>query len=75
LAVDLRSIAGLKNIELIARGAVLESRDLRDYYREAHVEFTVRPDRSSWYAWVVEDMQGQKAYTDPVWVDVPHSPF
>jgi hypothetical protein len=74
LAVDLRSVAGLKNIELIARGAVLESRDLRGFHREAHLEFTVRPDQSSWYAWVVEDTQGQKAYTDPIWVDVPHSP-
>jgi hypothetical protein len=74
LSLDLRSIAGLKNIELIAGGAVLESRDLRDFHREAHLEFTVRPDRSSWYAWVVEDTQGQKAYTDPVWVDLPRPP-
>lgn len=73
-SLDLRSVAGLKNIQLIAGGAVLESRDLRDYQREAHVEFVVRPDRSSWYAWVVEDSQGQRAYTDPVWIDMPRSP-
>jgi hypothetical protein len=69
LAVDLQSIAGLKGIELIGHGAVVESRDLRDRHEEAHVQFTLSPDRSTWYSLVVEDVQGQKAFTDPIWVD------
>jgi hypothetical protein len=69
LAVDLQSIAGLKGIELISHGAVVESRDLRDKHEEAHVQFTLSPDRSTWYSLVVEDVQGQKAFTDPIWVD------
>jgi hypothetical protein len=69
LAVDLQSIAGLKGIELIGHGAVVEFRDLRDRHEEAHVQFTLSPDRSTWYSLVVEDVQGQKAFTDPIWVD------
>jgi hypothetical protein len=74
LAVDLESVAGLKDIELIGRGAVVESRDLEDRHGEAHLQFTLTPDRSTWYALVVQDVQGQKAFTDPIWVDVPGSP-
>ena len=73
LAVDLESIAGLKSVELISRGSVIESRDLRDLHREAHLEFALTPDRSTWYALVVEDVQGQKAFTDPLWVEVRSS--
>jgi hypothetical protein len=69
LAVDLQSIAGLKGIELISHAAVVESRDLRDRHEESHVQFTLSPDRSTWYSLVVEDVQGQKAFTDPIWVD------
>jgi hypothetical protein len=70
LAVDLESIAGLKSVELIGGGDVVESRDLQCSHREAHLEFTLRPGRSSWYALVAEDVQGQKAFTDPLWVEV-----
>jgi hypothetical protein len=70
LAVDLESIAGLKSVELIGGGDVVESRDLQGSHREAHLEFTLRPGRSSWYALVAEDVQGQKAFTDPLWVEV-----
>ena len=74
LAVDLESIAGLKSVELIGRGAVIESRDLQNLHREAHLEFALTPDRSTWYALVVEDVRGQKAFTDPLWVEVRDSP-
>jgi hypothetical protein len=54
---------------LISHAAVVESRDLRDRHEEAHVQFTLSPDRSTWYSLVVEDVHGQKAFTDPIWVD------
>jgi hypothetical protein len=75
LGVDLQSVAGLKDIQLVGHGAVVESRDLKDHGREAHVQFTLMSDRSTWYALVVQDVQGQKAYTDPIWVDVPGAPI
>jgi hypothetical protein len=70
-AIDLQSIAGLKRADLIGGGVVIDSRDLQSLHGEAHLEFTLAPDHSAWYALVVEDVQGQKAYTDPLWVDVP----
>ena len=74
LGVDLQSIAGLKRIELIGGGVVVESEDIQSFHSEAHLKFALAPDRSTWYALVVEDVEGQKAYTDPVWVDVPSVP-
>jgi len=71
LAVDLQSVAGLKNVELIGRGAVVDSRDLTAHPGEAHLQFTLTADRSTWYALVVQDVQGKTAYTDPIWLDVP----
>jgi hypothetical protein len=38
---------------------------------EAHLQFTLTADRSTWYALVVQDVQGKTAYTDPIWLDVP----
>jgi hypothetical protein len=67
LGVDLQSVAGLKNVELIAAGAVLDRREFAAAPRAAHVDFTLTPDRT-WYALVVEDRQGRKAYTDPIWI-------
>jgi hypothetical protein len=72
--VELDSIAGLKGVELISGGAVVESRDLRDRHREAHLTFTLRPDRNTWYALMTEDVQGQKAFTDPIWVELRKPP-
>jgi hypothetical protein len=69
LTVELQSVAGLKNIQLIGGGTVIESRDLPGSPREAHLEFALDPARSRWYAFIVEDVDGQKAYTDPLWVE------
>jgi hypothetical protein len=69
LAVDLQSVAGLKSIQLIGGGAVTDSRELPDSPREAHLEFALDPARCHWYAFIVEDVDGQRAYTDPLWVE------
>jgi hypothetical protein len=67
LGVDLQSVAGLKNVELIAAGVVLDRREFAAAPREAHVDFTLTPDHT-WYALVVEDRRGRRAYTDPIWI-------
>jgi hypothetical protein len=69
LSVDLQSVAGLKSVRLIGHGQVVDSRDLRDRHREAHVEFRLDPNRSPWYALIVEDVAGHQAYTDPIWLE------
>jgi hypothetical protein len=30
----------------------------------------VRPGTDTWYAWVVEDREGRRAWSNPVWVRV-----
>ena len=63
LGVELQSVAGLKSVTLVGAGVVLDRRAFAAAPREAHVDFTLTPDRT-WYALVVEDRHGRKAYTD-----------
>ena len=68
LSFDLGSVAGLKQAQLLSDGAVREARSFADAPLEAHVNFTLHIERPAWYALVVEDQHGRKAYTDPIWV-------
>ena len=36
--------------------------------RESHVDFNLAGGDAAWYALVVEDQSGHKAYTNPIWV-------
>jgi hypothetical protein len=69
LGFDLGSVSGLKAIELISRGVVLARRSFRDFPQRQHVDFPLTATRPSWYAVTVEDRQGRKAYSDPIWID------
>src|ERR1700730_17779524 len=70
LAFDLASVAGLSKAELISGGTVADSRSFPDTPLETHVEFKLTTNHPGWYALDVEDQQGRKAYTDPVWVTI-----
>ena len=74
LAFDLQSIAGLRQVQLVGAGGVLKTQSLAAAAREAHVEFPLSTESSTWFALVVEDSQGRKAYTDPIWVDAVAAP-
>ncbi|MBV9317911.1 MAG: CehA/McbA family metallohydrolase [Gammaproteobacteria bacterium] len=67
LGFDLASVAGLKQAQLVSDGRVLHTQSFAGAPREAHVEFALPPERARWYALVVEDQRGRKAYTDPIW--------
>jgi hypothetical protein len=69
LGFDLKSVAGLKQVQLIGGGAALPLKSFPDAPRETHVDFPLSTQHSTWYALVVEDAQGRKAYTDPIWVE------
>jgi hypothetical protein len=69
LGFDLASIEGLTRADLVSGGTVIASRTFADAPREAHADFPLATDKRSWYALLVEDHAGRKAYTDPVWVD------
>src|SRR5277367_5328547 len=69
LGFDLKSVDGLKQAELIGGGSVLKTEAFAGAPREAHVDFPLSTLRATWYALIVEDARGHKAYTDPIWVD------
>ena len=45
-----------------------------DAPREEQVSFALPPERA-WYALIVEDQRGRRAYTDPIWVSAPRALF
>jgi hypothetical protein len=74
LGFDLKSVAGLKRAELIGGGAVLKTETFADAPHEFHVDFPLTTRSATWYALIVSDSQGHKAYTDPIWVDAVERP-
>ncbi len=69
LGFDLESVTGLKGVQLIGAGAVLVDKAFSNAPREVHVDFPLQTHAATWYALVVEDAAGNKAYTNPIWVD------
>ncbi len=70
LAFELQSIAGLRSAKLIGAGRVVATRTFHGGPPEARVEFERSAERSTWYALEVEDVDGKRAFTNPVWIDV-----
>ena len=68
LGFDFESVTGLKSVQLIGGGKVQSRRAFPGSPHEAHVDFPLRTRRDTWYAVVVEDARGQRAFTDPTWV-------
>ena len=68
LGFDLASVAGLRQAQLVSGGAVVSTRTFADAPRTSHVDFVAQPQRDGWFALIVEDQAGRKAYTNPVWV-------
>jgi hypothetical protein len=69
LGFDLQSVAGVKQIELIGAGAVQRTESFHAASQQVHVDFPLSTSGHTWYSVIVEDNQGHKAYTDPIWVD------
>ena len=77
LGFDLESVAGLIRAELIGGGVSAASKSFEGRPTRNHVDFELRTARATWYALVVEDVQGHKAFSNPIWVDpveVPVAP-
>jgi hypothetical protein len=74
LGFDLKSVPGIKQAQLISGGAILKSLTFPNAPQEVHVDFPLTTQHAAWYALIVEDSQGRKAYTDPIWVDAVERP-
>jgi predicted metal-dependent phosphoesterase TrpH len=68
LGFDLGSVAGLRQAQLVSGGTVVSTRTFAGAPRTSHVDFPVQPRPGGWFALIVEDQAGRKAYTNPVWV-------
>lgn len=66
LSFDLASVAGLKQVQLVSHATVQRTQSFPQAPREAHADFQV-PRQGGWYALIVEDRLGRKAYSDPIW--------
>ncbi|CDG81475.1 CehA/McbA family metallohydrolase [Janthinobacterium agaricidamnosum] len=71
LGFEVQALAGIKRVDLIADGVVLDSLSFDEVTRSKRIDFMLAAQSSTagWYALVVEDRDGRKAYTNPVWVD------
>ncbi len=69
LAFELESVAGLKQVQLIRQGVVAGTRAFADAPQTGRVEFPLKAEGPGWCSLIVEDRNGHKAYTDPIWVD------
>jgi hypothetical protein len=69
LSFDVQAVAGVKQIELIGAGVVAKTESFHAASQQVHVDFPLSTPRRTWYSLTVEDNQGHKAYTDPIWVD------
>lgn len=69
LGFELGSVAGLRRAELIGAGKVVQTRDFPAGSVRVQIELEVPPPVARWYQLVVEDNQGGKAYTDPIWIE------
>ena len=62
------SVARLQKVQLIGDGVVRETRTFADPPLSEQVDFRLTAGHAGWYALVVEDGAGRKAYTDPIWI-------
>jgi hypothetical protein len=69
LGFELGSVTGLRRAELVGAGEVVQVRDFPPGSVRVRIELEVPPPVARWYQLIVEDNQGGKAYTDPVWIE------
>jgi hypothetical protein len=69
LRFDLASSSGLRRAELIGGDGSRQDVRYADAPLKAHAEFSQRTDQATWFALVVEDAAGRRAYTDPIWAE------
>jgi hypothetical protein len=53
---------------------VLKTESFHAAPQQTHVDFLLTTQSRTWYSLIVEDGQGHKAYTDPIWVDAVERP-
>jgi hypothetical protein len=70
LQYSVQAVSGLRSVKLISGGTVVGEAAFDGESELVPAAFSVRPESNSWYSLVIEDQNGQHAYTNPVWVTV-----
>jgi hypothetical protein len=73
LQIEVQSVNGLSSVMLVERGEIRETRMMDGSDQRQRLDVSVTPRADTWYAWVVEDRQGRRAWSNPVWVRVAKS--
>jgi hypothetical protein len=70
LAFNLESVMGLDKAVLIGNGQELETKTLDGHPSRALIEFEIKePKAGQWFALIVYDKDGRRAWGNPVWVE------
>ncbi|PAV25950.1 hypothetical protein CF392_08215 [Tamilnaduibacter salinus] len=69
LGFDLEAANGLKAIRLVSDGGKVVEKRAFDGAVEERAEFEVTATKDTFYAVIVEDQEGKKAYSNPIWLD------
>jgi hypothetical protein len=70
LRYAVQAVSGLRSVQLISGGTVVREAMFDGEISLTATEFAVRPEMNSWYSLVIEDQDGQHAYSNPIWVTV-----
>lgn len=68
LPFTLKSVNGLKSATLIGNGEPVEEWDLEEMGLQAVISFTTAPEGEGWYSIIVEDLEGNRAFSNPIWI-------
>ncbi|MDX1499937.1 MAG: CehA/McbA family metallohydrolase [Woeseiaceae bacterium] len=70
LGYRVQAVNGLAVVRLIERGRDIGVRHFGGEQGPVRIAFAVEPGEDTWYSLALEDGQGRRAYTNPVWVHV-----
>jgi len=70
VSLHLAAVYSLKKIDVVSEGSVVETRSFSGTTTTEDVTFSYRPAKNTYYSFIVEDENGNRAVTNPVWVKV-----
>lgn len=70
LSTEVQSVHGVKSIEVVSEGKVLEKKEFDNTKGPVKFETSQTPGKDTWYNFVIIDGKGRYAVTNPVWVKV-----
>jgi hypothetical protein len=70
LSYALAAVHRLTEIQLISEGRTARHISLDGTEQFRQICFSMQPEHDTWYALVVSDKRGNRAFTNPLWVKV-----